>query len=152
MFYEVDETGGPYGATMAVFESWRTDVDHEEDVPVFGPETNQNTDGKTTHFKRGGQKLFRIEGELWREDWVEAGDRSERVRRDEPAEALSYIVDAAGTRESSNILDDEDIGRWLWFSPLVVSAILGRRGAELGWFTRDTGFASLNEGWNTHLD
>ncbi len=149
--FEVDETGGPYGGTMAIFQVWRTDVDPEEDVPVFGPETEANTDGRTTHLKRGGQKFFRIEGELWREEWIEAGDRSERVRGDESAELLSYTVDAAGTRETTKVLDNEDIGRWLWFDPRVVPAILGRRGGVLGWYTRDTGFVSFSDGWKPIL-
>jgi hypothetical protein len=149
--FEVDETGGPYGATTALFEVWRTDVDFGVDVPVFGPETDANSDGRSTHFKRAGRKLFRIEGELWREEWIEAGERSERVRRDEPVETFSYIIDAAGTRESHRVLDNEDIGRWLWFDPRVVLTILARRGSELGWYSRDTGFLSLGEGWRTHF-
>ena len=149
--FEVDAKGRPYGATGALFQVWRTDVDPEDEVPVFGPEADTNTDGQTTYFKRGGQKFFRIEGEQWREEWIEAGDRSERVRHDEPAETLSFVIDAAGTRENSNVLDNPDVGRWLWFDPRIVSAILGRRGGALGWYTRETGYVSLSKGWDTHF-
>ena len=39
----VSADGGPYGAGVAVMRAWRTDVDLEDDVPVFGQETDANT-------------------------------------------------------------------------------------------------------------
>jgi hypothetical protein len=149
--YEVDETGGPYGGRTAVFHMWRTDVDPEEDVPVFGPETGSNTDGRSRTFVRGGQKFFRIEGELWREEWIEAGPRSERVRGDKSVETISYIIDGAGSRATNEAIHHEDIGRWLWFDPRVIPAALNRRGAEVEWYTRETGNVTMSQGWRIHF-
>lgn len=148
---EVDETGAPYGSKVGFFHVWRTDVDSEEDVPVFGPETDENTGGRSTSFTRGGKKFYRVEGELWREEWIEPATRSERVRGDQSAETISYIVDAAGARETNKALNDEDIGRWLWFDPRVINAIRQRRGSVFGWYTNDTGFVSISKDYRVHF-
>jgi hypothetical protein len=137
--WEVDESGGPYGAGVAVFTMWRTDVDAEEDVPVFDQETDANTDGTSNQFKRGGAKYFRVQGEMWRGEWIEPADRSERVRGDKPAEQISFIVDATGGRWPSSKLYDEDVGRYLWFDPRVVTSLIQKRGGGLIWHSRDTG-------------
>jgi hypothetical protein len=137
--FEVDETGGPFGGGVAVFHAWRTDVDPEEDVPVFGPESDLNTDFRSTTYTRAGAKLFRVEGELWREEWIEPSDRSERVRGDKSTEQVFFIVDAAGNRLPSTALNNEDIGRYLWFDPRVASALLSRRGSGIRWYTAYTG-------------
>jgi hypothetical protein len=136
---EVDEMGGPFGGSVAVLHAWRTDVDPEEDVPVFGPESDSNTDHRSTTYTRAGTKLFRIEGELWRSEWIEPSDRSERVRGDRPTEQVFFVVDAAGNRLPSTALNNEDIGRYLWFDPRVVSALLSRRGSGIRWYTAHTG-------------
>jgi hypothetical protein len=137
--FEVDETSGPFGGSVAVFHAWRTDVDPEEDVPVFGPESDSNTGGRSTTYTRGGIKFFRTEGELWREEWIEASDRSERVRGDKPTEQVFFIVDAAGNRLPGTALNNEDIGRYLWFDPRVASTLLSRRGSGIRWYTGYTG-------------
>jgi hypothetical protein len=128
--FEVDETGGPFGGSVAVFHAWRTDVDPDEDVPVFGPSSDSNTDGRSTTYTREGKKFFRAEGELWREEWIEPSGRSERVRGDEPTEQVFFTVDAAGDRLPSTALNDEDIGRYLWFDPRVALALISRRGGR----------------------
>ncbi len=137
--FEVDETGGPFGGGVAVFHAWRTDVDPEEDVPVFGPDSDSNTDGRSYSYTRGGTKFFRVEGELWREEWIDPSDRSERVRGDKPTEQVFFTVDAAGNRLPSTALNNEDVGRYLWFDPPVASTLLSRRGSGIKWYTAHTG-------------
>jgi hypothetical protein len=137
--FEVDGDGGPAGGEVAVFEAWRTDVDPEEDVPVFGPENDSNTAGRSSSFKRRGPVFSRAEGELWREEWIEPRDSSERVRGDDPLEPVFYVIDAAGTRESGLKLNDQDIGRYLWFDARVIPVLANRRGGGLRWYTADTG-------------
>lgn len=137
--FEVDETGGAFGAGVAVLHAWRTDVDSEEDVPVFGPESDSNTDFRSTRYTRGGMKFFRVEGELWREEWIEPADKSERVRGDPPSDQVFFVVDAGGSKQPSTLLDDEGIGRYLWFDPHVVATLLSRRGSGLKWYTAYTG-------------
>jgi hypothetical protein len=119
--------GGHFGeATFAVLHLSRTDADPEEDVPVLGPETYDNTLSKSAYGKHQGKQLTYIDGELWRDEDIEPGQSSERVRGDEIPTGLSFIVDAAGTKATSEDLDNEDIGRWLWFRPEVIPVITSR--------------------------
>ncbi|WP_424957921.1 hypothetical protein [Hyphomicrobium sp. 1Nfss2.1] len=149
--YEIDEGGGRFGGDVAVFKAWRTDADPEEDVPVFGPPDGTNTDSESYTYTRAGRKLLRVEGELWRQEWIDPGDKSERVRGDAPADLVSFIVDQNGARMDSRVLNDEDIGRYLWFEPRVISALAERRGGALTWYTRDTGGVRCTHGVHTHF-
>lgn len=137
--HEVDESGGPFGGKVAVFHAWRTDVDPDEDVPVFGRENDTNTDGRSFSYERRGLKFYRIEGQLWREEWIEPSDRSERVRGDESEEQIFFTTDAAGTKKPNQILNNEDIGQYLWFRPKIVESLLSHRGSGLQWYTAFTG-------------
>ena len=149
--FEVDGQGGPYGGGVAVFHMWRTDVDMEDEVPVYGPEDADNTDGRSSSFERGGLKFFRAIGEFWREEWIEPASRSERVRGDKPVDVVSFVIDGAGTREPSINLRNEDIGRWLWFAPEAVLAAMKRRGGGLSWHTADTGSVWCSLDYPTHF-
>jgi len=149
--WEVDQDGDQYGAGVALFQVWRTDVDNEEDVPKFGPETDDNTAYQSTSFVRQGEKFHRVEGELWRGEWIEPSPRSERIRGDAPAQYHTYVVDAQGTRETGDKLNDEDIGCYLWFDPKVIMALSGRRGGGLKWYTAQTGSVWSLESWPTHF-
>jgi hypothetical protein len=149
--FEVDVSGALFGGSVAVFQAWRTDVDNDEDVPVFGPENDSNTAGRSAIFERGGQKAFRAEGELWREEWVEPADRSVKVRGDKPEEEFFYSVDAAGKRLPGSALNSEDVGRYLWFRPAVITALLQFRGANLRWHTEHTGSVKCSPDYATHF-
>ncbi len=52
--------GGHGDGTFAVFHVARTDVDPEEDVPVPGPETNDNVELKSWQGRRTGKTYFRV--------------------------------------------------------------------------------------------
>ena len=67
----------------AMLRMWRTDVDEDDDAPVMGPESNDNTDVESSRGHRGGgYEGVRVEGEFWREEWIEHSGRSVRVRGD----------------------------------------------------------------------
>lgn len=149
--YAVGADGAPHGASVAVLHAWRTDVDHEEDVPVFGHENDTNTDGTSSSYKRGGPKYFRAQGELWRGEWIEPAERSERVRGDTPTETVNFVVDAAGTRQPDTALNDEDAGRYLWFDPHVILTLLKWRDSGLKWHTRNTGSVWGSYGNKVHF-
>lgn len=148
--FEIGAGGGPPGG-VAVFHIWRTDVDEAEDVPIFDEEGEHNTGGRSSHFQRPSAGLWRVEGELWRAEWIEPAPSSERVRGDDPRVPMHYIVDAAGTRMSDAELNDQDIGRYLWFRPEVISALLVKRGAGLRWYTRETGGVWCSPGYDVHF-
>lgn len=148
--YAVSVDGGVPG-TIAVMRVWRTDVDATADVPVMGPETDQNTESSFHTYERKSATHWRIEGELWREEWLEPAPRSERIRRDQSLEDIHYTVGADGTRAPASQLNDEDIGKWLWFRPSVIPALLDIRGSGLHWYTEQTGAIEASPGWPTHF-
>jgi hypothetical protein len=143
--------GGDFEGTFAVFHVGRTDVDPEEDVPVPGPETNDNVETKSWRGERKGKKVFGIEGELWRDEEIEPAVHSPRVRRDSVPTGVSYIVDASGAKMTSEELDDQDKARWLWFKPLVILELLKHRGTKFQWYTRETAGIGCGPGSLTHF-
>ncbi len=80
---------------------------------------------------------MRVQGELWRKEWVTPAAQSPRVLRDELPPSVFFLTDNTGTRESRETLTDS--GKWLWFTPGVIMALAHRRGGGLAWYTRDTG-------------
>lgn len=140
-----------FGGTWAMFRAWRTDVDEDEDAPVLGPENDSNTDHESSKGHRGGYTGVRVEGEFWREEWIDHQSKSLRVRGDPDPNLPQFIVDTDGTRMKSNDLDNEDIGRWLWFRASVVNELLNSRGFKLEWYTAETGAIKSTSGLKTHF-
>lgn len=128
-----------YGGSWAALRVWRTDVDEDEDAPVMGPESDDNTASESSQGHRSGYEGVRVEGEFWRDEWIEHQGKSIRVRGDADHTLPQFIVETDGTRMASADLDDEDIGRWLWFRSGVVNELLSHRGFSLEWYTAETG-------------
>ncbi|WDL20012.1 hypothetical protein JH268_20615 [Xanthomonas campestris pv. campestris] len=140
-----------FGGSWASFRVWRTDVDPDEDAPVMGPEGEDNTESEQRKGYRGGYAGVRVEGEFWRDEWIDHQGRSVRVRGDEDSARPHFIAETDGTRIASRDLNDEDIGRWLWFRPGVVNELLARRGFSLEWYTEQTGAIISTSGYKTHF-
>lgn len=140
-----------FGGSWALLRAWRTDVDEDEDAPVMGPENNENTDFESSKGHRGGFEGVRIEGEFWRDEWIENQGKSVRIRGDVDTNLPQFIVETDGTRMASADLDNEDIGRWLWFRSSVVNELLGLRGFSLSWYTAETGGIRSTSGYKTHF-
>ncbi|MFJ2465072.1 hypothetical protein [Pseudomonas sp. NPDC087615] len=150
--FGVDSRGWMTGGSVALMQVWRTDVDEGEDVPIFDGESDENTEYKSSTYTRPDTPYaYRTEGELWREDWIEPADRSTRIRDDDPVEDLAYVVDASGERLPASALDNEDVGRWLWFKPQVIEALLGFRGSSLSWYSKNTGGVKCSPDYDTHF-
>lgn len=146
---EIHEGGIRYGEEIAVFHAGRTDVDPEEDVPEFDFPTDENIKTESWTKKHSGRKLFRTNGELWRNEWIDPADSSPIVLGDDEEPTASFITDASGTRENKRTLEHGI--KWLWFSPGVVNAILEGRGSALGWYTQETGRIACLEGHGVHF-
>lgn len=140
-----------FGGSWALFRAWRTDVDEDEDAPVMGPESGDNTDYESSQGHRNGYEGVRIEGEFWRDEWIEHQNQSTRVRGDADTNPPHFIVETDGTRMASSDLDNEDIGRWLWFRSNVVNELLNNRGFSLEWYTAETGGIHSTSGYRTHF-
>lgn len=147
----IKELDDVFGGSWASFRMWRTDVDEQEDAPIMGPETNDNTALESTKGHRSGYPGVRVEGEFWQDEWIDHQGKSTRVRRDKDQNLPHFIVDTDGSRKFSAELNDEDIGRWLWFRPSVVTELLSHRGFSLKWYTAETGAISSTSGHLTHF-
>jgi hypothetical protein len=145
------ELNSVYGGSWSSMRIWRTDVDPDEDAPVMGPERDDNTASEHREGHRGGYVGVRVEGEFWRDEWIDDQQRSIRVRGDEDTSRPNFIVETDGSRMPSRDLDHEDIGRWLWFRAGIVTELLGRRGFSLQWYTRETGAIVSTSGRSTHF-
>lgn len=144
----IHEGGEPFGESMAVFHIGRTNLDFDEDVPRIGI----SDDVETTSFTRKlseNRKLYRVAGEVWRAEWIEPGVRSTRIRGDEPDPPISFVVDAAGKKQVAKSLIGG--GRWLWFKPDLIPALIERRGGSLEWYTRDTGSVRGSPDYRVHF-
>ena len=148
---EIHEGGEPLGSSMAVVHVGRNDVDPEDDVPVLGPEHDGNIDHESWERKFEGDRLYRIESEFWIDEWLDPAEHSPRVRRDKIPSGCSFIVEPSGLHMNANDLDDEDVGRWLWFRPNIVPALLALRGTSLAWYTQETGNLVPCPGYNVHF-
>ena len=118
--------------------------------PCRDRKTMKTRKAKSFYGRHPGRQLTWIDGELWRDEDIEPGSNSERVRGDKIPTGLNFIVDAAGTRAASDDLDNEDIGRWLWFRatsfrPLLTGA------AAVSLVQMDTGGVGLSGGRPTHF-
>ncbi len=140
-----------YGGSWASFKVWRTDVDEDEDAPVMGPETDDNTDYESSQGHRGGYEGIRVEGEFWRDEWIDHQGQSKRVRGDADTNLPQFIVETDGTRMASAELNNEDVGRWLWFRSSIVNELLSLRGFSLRWYTAETGGIQSTSGYSVHF-
>lgn len=149
--WDIHEGGKPFGSETTVFRVSRTDIDFESDVPTMGIPYDANTQSENWIAKAEGRKLCRVEGEFWRDEWVEPAAKSTKVRGDHMPSDMSFAVSASGERISADELNNEDIGRWLWFSPQLVTTILARRGSSLTWYTQQTGSIACIPGYGVHF-
>ncbi len=146
---EIHEGGHPYGQGVFVMRTGRTDIDPEEDIPLLGLPTEGQTESESYTLTPTGQKLFQILGELWRCEWVHPAAASPRIREDSIPPSVYFITDAEGTRETGETL--ESGGKWLWFRPEVIEALIGMRGGGLSWHTRDTGSVWCSPDYAVHF-
>lgn len=140
-----------FGGSWALFRAWRTDVDEDEDAPVMGPEGDHNTAHESSQGNRGGYEGVRVEGEFWRDEWIDHQSQSVRVRGDVDTNLPQFIVETDGKRMASADLDNEDVGRWLWFRSSIVNELLANRGFSLEWYTAETGGIRSTSGYKTHF-
>jgi hypothetical protein len=140
---EIHEGGHSYGGSMAVFHIARTDVDESDDIPdISGITTDENTISSSWERKFEGRKLYGVLGELWRNEWIDPAQISQRIKEDKLPPSVFFIVDEVGNKASKDSL--VDAGKWLWFRPDVIMALAHRRGGSLSWYTRDTGSVSCS--------
>jgi hypothetical protein len=137
--------GSPFGDGYAVLHMARKDVDYDDDVPVPGPPTNDAVTVKKWSGQFTGRQVYRIEGELWRSEWIPPAAKSPIVLRDSTPPPVRFITDATGTTQGRGTLMGDT--RWLWFRPSVVNALLTFRASKLEWFTEDTGQVECSPGY-----
>jgi hypothetical protein len=117
----------------------------------MGPEGDDNTGFESTRGYRGGYHGVRVESEFYRQEWIEHQAKSVRVRGDAEQNLPHFIAETDGTRIPSAKLNYEEIGRWLWFRPSVITELLNHRGFSLRWHTAETGSIDSTSGYGTHF-
>ena len=145
----IHEGGLPYGATIAVFHSARTSVDPEDDVPIFPHPSEDSFESSSWEKTSSGKKLFRIVGEMWRNQWIPPASSSPCVRRDHVESDVEFIVKSSGERKSGPSLESHR--GWLWFKPSIVQEMLSRRAGFLKWYTEDTGALGTSSKYSVHF-
>lgn len=147
----IRELNDIFGGEWSLFRTWRTDVDEEEDAPVMGPERDDNTDHESSEGCISGYHGIRVEGEFWRDEWINHNGLSKRVREDVDENLPRFIVETDSTRMASSELNNEDVGRWLWFRSNIINELLGLRGFSLKWYTAETGAIHSTSGHRIHF-
>ena len=146
----IHEGGNPFGEKVAVFHMERTDIDESDDMPDLSSiPTDDNTKGSSWEKRFDGRKLFRIIGELWRNEIIEPSKLSPKVRGDEVVSSVYFIIDAEGSKICGN--DLIETRKWLWFKPDVIMALSHRRGGSLSFYTQQTGAVGCSYGNNVHF-
>jgi hypothetical protein len=140
-----------FGGSWALFRAWRTDIDEEEDAPVMGAESDTNMGSESSRGERCGYEGVMVEGEFWRDEWIEHQGKSTRVRGDKDTNLPQFIVGTDGSRMASADLNNEDVGRWLWFHSSAINAFLGFRGFSMEWYTAETGCIRSTSGCVVHF-
>lgn len=150
--YPIDQSGAAPGASWAIFTARRTDVDVEEDIPDFTDETDENTTSESREGVRETKEIrYRVTGEMWKAEWIEPLEKSERLSYNEPKEDLFVLIDASGKKENLENLNVETIGKYLWFDASLVETILSCRGSSLTWYSKETGALSGKPDENVHF-
>jgi hypothetical protein len=151
----IHEGGMPYGGKTAVFHAKRTDIDPATDVPTLGHPSDGNIESRQWTKEEKGRQLLTVSGAYWRTEWVEPGRASPRVRGDKVSSKVQFVVDAAGTAVLAESLKEYggeiDAGRWLWFKPEVVGSLLSWRGAQLSFYTAQTGSVGCSPDYQVHF-
>lgn len=147
---EIHEGGFPFGEKVAISHLSRIDVDEDEDVPdMTSSPTDENVKSEFYEKSFKGKKLYRIMAELWKYEWINPTKTSPITLGHEENIDIYYIVDAVGNKESGKSLTKG--GKWLWFKPDLVMALLSKRGSSLNWYTKDTGSVSCAPAWDVHF-
>lgn len=130
--------GMPFGEGMSVFHAARNDVNDNDDLPdISGIPTDKNITSNSWQRKFDGKKLYKYTSEIWKTEWIESALKSPRIKEDKVSSTIYFLIDEQGNKENKDTLKDS--GRWLWFKPDVISALLNYRGSSLQWYSQDTG-------------
>jgi hypothetical protein len=147
---EIHEGGFPWGQKIAISHACRIDIDEDEDVPdMTSFPTEENIKSEFYEQSFSGKKLYRITAELWKYEWINPSKTSPIVLGEIQPIDVFFIVDAAGNKESGNKLTEG--GKWLWFNPNLVPALLSKRGGFINWYTKETGSISCAPACGVHF-
>lgn len=148
--WPIHEGGHPYGEKWAVFRVGRTDGVESEDLPdISSDPTDENTVSEQWEKGFKGKKLHKVMGEFWGTEWLDPAKISKRVKNDKIPSSAYFSIDEKGAKVNGDELIDN--GKWLWFKPDVVMALVHRRGGSLKWYTRNTGEISCLPHYGVHF-
>lgn len=147
---ETTDNGNPIGSSALIIHERRVDVDKDDDIPIMGEITDKSVElTQKTISVEGKKVVYRVEGEIWKNETIFPGKISTRIKGDEPQSYPLFKIDSQGTLKNSKELKDEN--RWLWFSPNVINVLLSKRDGSLTWHTKETGNISCSYSYNIHF-
>ena len=138
---EINEHGDPYGSSVRVIRTSLRDPKMQDDVPILDWSNEENVQSETHSVEFEGIRQYFVSGEIWRNEWIDPGDTSPRVRGDRIDPEIAFVIENDGTKATPIKFASEI--RWLWFNSQVVLDVLRRRGGQLAWFTEETGGIGL---------
>lgn len=146
----IHEGGNLYGGKMSVIHVARTDVDETDDVPdISDIPSDENIHSESWEEEFEGRKLFRVSGELWRNELIMPGVISPKIRGDKTQVSTFFVVDAEGNKSCGQDLINS--GKWVWFQSEVIMALCHRRGGHLSFYTAQTGCVACCYGYGVHF-
>ncbi|MCF0217147.1 MAG: hypothetical protein HUK21_11835 [Fibrobacteraceae bacterium] len=132
------DNGYAPGEKATIINARRTDVDTDDDVPLFDFPQDDCIESETKTVPIASENIvYEVRGEIWKYELVLPGNTSVRIRGDEPIDLPKFKVDASGKSVPSSELKDG--GKWLWFDADVANAILSKKDSKLEWYTLNTG-------------
>ncbi len=147
---EIHEGGSLFGQKIHISRVGRTDIDSDEDIPdISNFPTNENINSEIIEKSFEGKKLHKIISELWKYDWISPSKTSSIVLGEEQLIDVYFIVDVDGKKEKAKKIQKG--GRWLWFKPELVNALLLKRGSFLNWYTQNTGSVACSPNCGVHF-
>lgn len=139
-----------FGGSMAVFKVGHSEFDPEEDAPSL-ISNDEDIISEHSEYTKPEMSGVRVSGEFWREEWLNHNDISTRVRGDNPTIYPFFKIETDGEEISTDQLNNEDIGRWLYFRNDVISSLLKNRGFKLEWCTDQTGLIHSPRDHSVHF-
>lgn len=134
----IHEGNNPFSSDIYVTKLSRTDVDIEEDVPEISKIPNGDSfKSESYNLINKSPELNYYNAEIWKSEWVDPSNVSNRVRGDKITSSYRFIVDASGNTSISSELIDET--RWLWFKSNIVNDLLSMKLPILNWYSENTG-------------
>jgi len=145
----IHEGGMPFGGKIHYMHVGRKNFDMGEDVPQYGEPGEDEFAHESGELEDKGKKLFRVVGEMWRNEWIDPGEVSTRIRGDRIESNVRFVVDGSGKTLAGCALEGHN--GWLWFGSTAIRDFLKKPQGVLKWYTAETGGTGPKSSLSVHF-